>query len=82
VTSQEDWAGVSSQDLEAANQILKEAPVDQPTVHVIGVLNGGEAKVVKPDWTSQGAVTLSERTLQALEKIGIAVVDKPEEYVF
>lgn len=73
---------LTAADMESATKILQEAPVDQPTVRVIGTLDEGETKVVKPDWTAAGAITLSGRTLQALEKIGINVVDNPEEYIF
>lgn len=70
---------VSTEDVQAATAILSEAPVDNPVVQVIGVLNG--AKLVKATWNGQ-TTTLSDRTISALQKIGITVEDKKDNYVF
>ncbi len=64
--------------------ILQEAnPMDQPQLTVIGMLNKGtdkEVKLCRADWNGNTS-SLSPRTLSALEKIGINVVDEPENYV-
>jgi hypothetical protein len=73
---------VAESDMTTATRILQEAPLDTPTVRVIGKLNDGESVVVKPEWTTNGAITLSKRTISALEKIGITVDDNPDNYVF
>lgn len=72
-------------EMAAVTTVLQEAnPMDNPTLTVIGILNKGtdkETRLVKADWNGRTS-SLSPRTLNALEKLGITVEDKPENYVF
>jgi hypothetical protein len=51
-----------------------------PTVTVIGALKGG-AKLVKAEWNGQ-TIQLSERTLKAIQSLGVTVDDNPDKYLF
>jgi len=84
-TDPDEGITINPDDSEQVIGLLKEAnPMDQPQLTVIGILNKGtdkENKLVRADWNGT-TTALSPRTLSALEKIGINVVDIPENYVF
>ena len=51
-----------------------------PSLIVLGVLNG--SKVVKGDWEGAEVITLADRTIQTLVKMGLVFHDEPSNYVF
>jgi hypothetical protein len=78
--SPENWQ-TTPDTPEIHNQEAREmANNEQPELIVLGVLNG--AKVVKGNWPNGTTATLSDRTLAALEKLGLGVHDEPSNYVF
>ena len=82
---EQEWGELNdtldSSSTEQLSAILQEVTnVDAPKITVIGALNG--SKVVKPEWADSKPITLSDRTIAAVQKLGIEVVDEPANYVF
>lgn len=68
---------------EPIKNILREAPamdLDSISVTIVGQLKDGQ-KLVKADWNGNTHL-LSDRTMNALAKLGITINDNPDNYVF
>lgn len=75
-------AVTGTDDSQAIANLITEAQTmatDNPTITVIAKLNG--SKVVRSEW-SGATNTLSDRTIAAVGKLGITVVDDPTNYLF
>lgn len=75
MTDGQQWYSDQDHSTTPAQQYTK------PTVSVVGVFRGG--KVVRVEWSeTENHVSLSDRTLSALEQLGVVIIDKPDNYLF
>lgn len=80
VDTPENWQSTPDSPIIEYQEAKEMTNSTKPTIIVLGVLNG--AKVVKGDWVEAQTLTLSDRTIGAIEKLGVAIHDEPSNYVF
>ncbi len=78
--SDQEWREWEDSPIAQATAATQEANEMAPTIIVVGILPTG--KLVKPEWAPDVSQVLSDRTINALTKLGINVIDEPEKYLF